>query len=192
MRKEALLLSVLLVCACSLGAIAVVPPVTSGEPPCKDTVRAEVLANDINVYHDQAQWNCCATITFDLDAHADTFDLYESEAFEIGPCHCLCCFDLATTITDVAPGEYLVRVLAAESGELFGEVWVQVPEVWSEAEVMGPVPQARSAEDVWPGAPGIRECAAGLGGTLQSPCGGWTTSVKETPSTWGQIKAIFR
>ena len=180
MRREPLLLSAFLLCACSLVSVVIARPSFAGWPPCADTVRAVVVGNAIHVYHDQAEWNCCAAIKFDLDAHADTFDLYESEIFAGGPCLCNCCFDLLTTITGAAPGDYLIRVLAAESGGLFGEVWVQVPEVVPGGDA------ARSESS------GVRACVAGLGGSLQSPCGGWTTDVAEPRTTWGHIKAVFR
>jgi hypothetical protein len=124
----------------------------------------------IVVYHDQAEWNCCAEIEFELTAVQDTFNLYEFETFdEWGPCVCTCCFDLTTMITDVAPGDYLVRVYDGLSSELFGEAWVTV------------------GAGVW----GM----TALGGTSQSPCGGWTTAVEDPPSpstTWGRVKALFR
>jgi len=180
MRKEPLLLSALFVCIFSFASAAVASIGFAGSPPCADTVRAVVVSNSIHVYHDQAEWNCCATIKFDLDAHADTLDLYESETYSVGPCHCLCCFDLVTTITGAAPGEYLVRVLEAESGELFGAVWVQVPEV---------TPGGDAASSV---SSGVSACTAGLGGSLQSPCGGWTADVTQPTTTWGRVKAVFR
>jgi len=160
MRKETL--AIVLIFA-SLLVFSVVAQ--GDEPPCRDTVRAEAIGNTIQVYHDQAQWNCCANIEFELAQAQDTLNLFETETFEVGPCHCLCCFDLMTSIVDVAPGTYLVRVLAAETGELFGEVWVTV-EIgqWG-----GPV----------------------LGEPSQSPCGGWPIGV-ERDSTWGRIKALYR
>ena len=188
MRKESLLPGAVFLCVCCLGSVVSVSPVFAGWPPCADTVRAVVVGSNINVYHDQAEWNCCATIAFDLDARGDTFDLYESETFEVGPCHCLCCFDLVATITDVPPGDYLVRVLAAETGEVFGETWVEVPEVrLGVARPVGPrgTPASSSLG-------GTQECAAELGGALQSPCGGWTADVEVAESTWGRIKTLFR
>jgi len=180
MRKESLLPGAVFLCVCCLGFVVSVSPVFAGWPPCADTVRAVVVGSNINVYHDQAEWNCCATIRFDLDAHSDTFDLYESETYDGGPCMCRCCFDLVTAITDVTPGEYLVRVLPAGSVVPFGEVLVQVPEVL-------PWPEAGRSEP-----PGTWACTAGLGRTLQSPCEGWTTDVPEPPTTWGHIKTLFR
>ncbi|KPJ59672.1 MAG: hypothetical protein AMJ46_09980 [Latescibacteria bacterium DG_63] len=139
----------------------------AGWPPCHDIVRAEAVGSTINVYHDQAEWNCCATMLFELFEVQDTFNLLEFETFEFGPCVCLCCFDLSTSILHVAPGEYLVRVINGHSGGIFGEVWVTVEEgPWDEPS---------------------------LGGIAQSPCGGWGVGVEEpASSTWGRIKALYR
>ncbi len=180
MRKEHLLLSAFFLCVCSLAAVATAPRGFAGTPPCTDAVRATVVTNAIHVYHDQAEWNCCAKVEFSLSAHADTLDLYESETFELGPCHCLCCFDLITTITGAASGDYLVRVSAAEGGELFGEVWVSVPEVTPGGDETGPESTTGPV------------CAAGLGGSVQSPYGGWTVDVPQPSTTWGRVKAVFR
>ncbi|UCF79046.1 MAG: hypothetical protein JSW03_01950 [Candidatus Eiseniibacteriota bacterium] len=141
----------------------------AGDPPCNGSVSAGSSGSTIVVHHDQAEWNCCAEIEFELSASQDTLNLYEFETFgEMGPCLCLCCFDLTTTIEDVPPGDYLVRVLNGLSGELFGEVWVTV--TWG---LMGEI---------------------SLGGTAQSPCGGWTTSVEDPlpATTWGRVKTLYR
>lgn len=179
MRKEVLLFSSVLLCTGLLVSAVVAWPAFAGWPPCADSVRAVVVIDNIYVYHDQAEWNCCATIVFDLEAHSDTFDLYESETYEMGPCDCICCFDLLTTITGVSPGGYLVRVLAAETGKLLGEVSVEVPGSFT-----------RSSAVSQPS--GVHAVATGLGATLQSPCGGWTADVTEPGTTWGRVKAVFR
>lgn len=159
-RKETLAVVLILVSLLVFSVAA-----RGDEPPCRDIVRAEAIGNTIQVYHNQAEWNCCAKIQFDLAQAEDTLNLFETETFAVGPCFCLCCFDLMTSIIDVAPGTYLVRVLAAETGELFGEVWVTV-EIGQ-----------------WGG--------PRLGAPSQSPCGGWPISVKRD-STWGRIKALYR
>jgi hypothetical protein len=160
MRKETLAI-VLILASLLVFSVAA----QGGEPPCRDTVRAVAVGNTIQVYHDQAEWNCCAKIQFNLVQAQDTLNLFETETFEVGPCHCDCCFDLSTTIVDVAPGTYLVRVLDAQTSEVFGEVWVTV-EIgqWNQP---------------------------GLGEPSQSPCGGWTIGVK-LDSTWGRIKVLYR
>ncbi len=157
-------LSILLVSAFT---ILVCGSAAGGFPPCAGTVRAEDAGGAINVFHDQAEWNCCAAIVFQLSEVQDTLDLLEFETFEVGPCDCICCFDLSTSVLDVSPGEYLVRVLNGHTGEIFGEVWVTV--------------------QVGPGG------ACSLGETCQSSCGGWNASLVEvTNAPWGRIKSLFR
>jgi hypothetical protein len=160
MRRETLVIFLIVASSMVLSVAA-----QGGEPPCRDTVRAQAIGNTIQMYHDQAEWNCCASIQFNLVQVQDTFSLFETETFAVGPCHCDCCFDLSTTIVDVAPGTYLVRVLDAQTSAIFGEVWVTV-EIGQ-----------------W-GQPG-------LGPPSQSPCGGWAIGV-EPNSTWGRIKALYR
>jgi len=148
----------------SASTLILVTSVRAGDPPCRDTVRAIAPENTIQVFHDQAERNCCATVAFDLVQAQDTLNLYESETFSVGPCHCNCCFDLSTSIENVEPGIYLVRVLDAVSGELFGEVSVTVE--------IGQFGQPA------------------LSPPSQSPCGGWAIGVEPT-STWGRIKALY-
>ena len=139
----------------------------AGRPPCEDGIRVEATGSTITVYHDQAEWNCCATIVFEFAQVQDTLSFSEFETFAAGACHCVCCFDLVTRVEDVAPGTYLVRVVNGETGELFGELWVAVEGL----------PQGQSS----------------LGSQEQSPCGGWNTAVEpQTNPTWSRIKALYR
>jgi len=133
-----------------------------------DEVSAEVIGNDITVYHDNAAWNCCVQIQFDLVENGNVLDLYETE---VGwPCFCICCFDLIAVINDVAPGDYLIRVLDAASGNVLGQTEVTVA--------------------------GGDAAKAGLGETLMSPCGGWLSGIPDiTPdeaTSWGAIKTLYR
>ncbi|KPJ59692.1 MAG: hypothetical protein AMJ46_10095 [Latescibacteria bacterium DG_63] len=171
----------------------------AGEPPCQDTVRAEGVGSTIVVHHDQAEWNCCATILFDLVEVQDTFNLYEIETFEVGPCDCICCFDLTTSIMNVTPGCYLVRALHAGTGEVFGEVWVTVgPGTLGEATSGKPwVSSSRvwieRSRDQATKAVAAQSGGPSLGAVSQSPCGGWSVGVEDpTSSTWGRIKALYR
>jgi len=105
-------------------------PCSAQEQPCEDSIYAVVYDDVVTVYHLGAFYNCCATIEYSMTVAGDTIDLTESETFEFGPCYCLCCFDLSTDISGLAPGAYLVRVWGYEYAEpdltLFGEVWVTV------------------------------------------------------------------
>lgn len=161
MRKKILPILLALASLLILSAAA-----QAGEPPCIDSVSAQSSGNTILVYHDQAEWNCCATIQFDMVQTDDTLNVFETETFATGPCHCDCCFDLSTNIMNVPPGTYLVRVLNAATDEVFGEVSVTI-----EVGQLGqPV----------------------LGESSQSPCGGWAIGETDVISTWGYIKALYR
>jgi hypothetical protein len=136
-----------------------------------DVVTAGVDGSTITVFHDNAEWNCCAWIQFALVENGEMLDLYETEMGNF--CWCTCCFDLIATIEDVAPGTYLVRTIDAEGGQVLGQVWVTVE------------------------GPGATKAA--LGGSQQSPCGGWPTAVPDDPghglegiASWGLIKALYR
>jgi len=144
-------------------SVALCVAALAGEPPCLDSVRAQPSGSTILVYHDQAEWNCCATIEFSMVPAHDTLNVIETETFAVGPCHCNCCFDLSTSIVDLSPGTYLVRVLSS-MGEVFGEVSVTV-EV---GQFTDPV----------------------LGESSQSPCGGW--AIGKVNETWGYIKVLYR
>jgi hypothetical protein len=54
----------------------------AGYPPCQGRVTAEVAGTTVMVYHLQAEWNCCATIVFDLVQAEDSLNVYERETFE--------------------------------------------------------------------------------------------------------------
>ncbi len=138
----------------------------AGWPPCETVLRAEAGHDTVYVYHDQAEWNCCATIVFEFAEAEDTLNLYEFETFEVGPCVCLCCFDLETWVAGVAPGEHLVRVLDGQSGAVLGQVWVTV----------------QASQGVEPS----------LGFARQSECGGFTGIWPEGGATWGRVKVLFR
>lgn len=135
-----------------------------------DVVSAQVQGSTIIVFHDNAEWNCCAEIQFELVENGYMLDLYESEYFETEPCVCMCCFDLITTIEDVEPGEWLVRCLDAVTQAVLGQVWVTVE--------------------------GKGGAKTSLGGSWQSPCGGWTSAVPNLEddgvASWGLIKTLYR
>ena len=136
-----------------------------------DEVIARAEGSTIIVNHNNAEWNCCVWIQFDLVENGYMLDLYETEMGEL--CYCICCFDLIATIEDVEPGNYLVRCLDAVTEEVLGEDWVTVE-----------------------GGGGAK---AALGGSWQSPCGGWASAVPDDPdleddgvASWGAIKALYR
>ena len=137
-----------------------------------DEVIAQAEGGTIIVNHNNAEWNCCSYTDFLLVENGYMLDLYETEVLAPG-CWCTCCFDLIATIEDVEPGDYLVRCIDAVTLEVFGEDWVTVE-----------------------GSGGTR---ASLGGSWQSPCGGWASAVPDDPdleddgvASWGAIKTLYR
>lgn len=98
-----------------------------GQEPCTDTVFAKVIGDTVFVHHYGAYYNCCAVIEFEGDIHGDTVDIFEYETFPVGPCYCMCCFNLVLPILGLAPGKYLIRVFNEDGSVLFGMTWVTVP-----------------------------------------------------------------
>ncbi len=72
-----------------------------------DYIYAEVDHGTITIHHDAAFYNCCPdsiAYTWQLDDHL--FTVVETE---YNPqCMCMCCFDLTTSMLDVAPGDYQI------------------------------------------------------------------------------------
>lgn len=109
-----------MVCAWILGLTSVL----SAQEPCTDSISAVIMGDTVIVYHTGAYYNCCSKIEYTIVLHADTIDLIESETGD--PCDCLCCFDLSTTITNLVPGTYLVRVWNEDQSILYGQVEVTI------------------------------------------------------------------
>jgi hypothetical protein len=114
----------------SLLAVAVLlVALTSPAQECEETFSFETLPGTIVVHHDQALYNCCAWIDFDVDQDEFQIVIRESEQFESGPCDCLCCFDVSVKIAGLWPGIYEVTVWKTSDfggTELFGPWWVEV------------------------------------------------------------------
>jgi len=73
-----------------------------------DTVIFSAHGDTIFVTHQDAFYNCCSEIKVNVIETVDGFDLVE---YDIGEaCHCMCDFDITTTISGVSEGEYVVRL----------------------------------------------------------------------------------
>lgn len=100
---------------------------TQAIPP--DTLEDSVLVwthvDTIWVTHKNAFYNCCSIIKTRLERTPEGFNLYEHDIATI-LCHCLCYFDITTTIYGLSPGVYLIRVFDT-AGELVGEVELVIP-----------------------------------------------------------------
>jgi hypothetical protein len=74
-----------------------------------DTVIFSAHGDTIFVTHQDAFYNCCSEIVTDVVQTAEGFDLFERDTSQ-ELCHCMCDFDIATTISGVPEGEYVVRL----------------------------------------------------------------------------------
>ena len=73
-----------------------------------DDIFAVVVEDDLVLHHDLATYNCCPDpFTFSVTVSNDSLYVIEREVLTM-PCHCLCCFNLSTTVEGLAPGEWHV------------------------------------------------------------------------------------
>lgn len=94
-----------LILAAFLLVAAAIPAYASGR------VWSEVKDNVAYVHHDDAEFNCCPEMVFEIKLHEDTnlIDIFE-EDLDIHPCDCMCDFDFTHKIEGLAPGSYVARV----------------------------------------------------------------------------------
>jgi len=78
------------------------------------TVWSEVKDNIAYVYHDDAYFNCCPDMAFEIVRDAGTIDIYERD-LGTNPCLCMCYFDFTHNLEGLAPGTYLARVWEASN-----------------------------------------------------------------------------
>ncbi len=62
--------------------------------------------------HINAGFNCCpSSITAEINIEGNNISIIESENFDtLGPCYCLCLFDVDYEIINLPPGEYTISV----------------------------------------------------------------------------------
>jgi hypothetical protein len=63
----------------------------------------------LTMHHINAGFNCCPEIDTDIEVEGDVIMITEIETS--GQCQCNCLFDLDLEVRDIAPGEYLIRVV---------------------------------------------------------------------------------
>jgi len=78
-------------------------------PP--DDVWAEVVGGTALIHHDDAEFNCCPIMEYELTQNGWDIDIWETEV--LGECYCICCFDLVHELDGLAHGTYTVRVYGA-------------------------------------------------------------------------------
>ncbi|UCB53188.1 MAG: hypothetical protein JSV10_03675 [Candidatus Zixiibacteriota bacterium] len=109
---------------CKAGLYEGVPE--SSADTLEDSVLVWFSANAVWVMHKNAFENCCSKIVTEVIQTPEGFDIFEHDT-STNPCHCLCYFDIVTTIHDVSPGVYLIRVFDT-AGNFVGEDAVVVPD----------------------------------------------------------------
>ena len=88
-------------------------------------IEFEVSGNDITVIHRDAEVNCCFRFVSRVELEGSVLDVMEKLVG--GTCCCICMMDLTTTIRDLEPGSYTVRVWDWSGTELFDEADLEVP-----------------------------------------------------------------
>ncbi|MEA3312524.1 MAG: FlgD immunoglobulin-like domain containing protein [candidate division WOR-3 bacterium] len=77
-----------------------------------ERVWSEVFSDTVLIHHDDAYFNCCPDMEYEIVQHADTIEIYERD-LDTHPCECLCCFDLVHVLAGLEPGTYIARVWGA-------------------------------------------------------------------------------
>jgi hypothetical protein len=85
----------------------------------EDSVLVWFSGNKVWVMHKNAFENCCSVILTDVIQTTQGFDVYEHDT-ATNLCYCLCYFDILTSIHDVSPGVYLIRVFDS-AGKFVGD-----------------------------------------------------------------------
>lgn len=82
-------------------------------PPTLDCIEYEYDgASVLSLKHVNAGFNCCpSAIEADITIEDNLITIDESESFDtLGPCYCLCLFDVDLEIINLPPGQYTIRV----------------------------------------------------------------------------------
>lgn len=83
-------------------------------------VRFGVTGNTLFVYHDSAFYNCCALFAFTVEIDGPVVDFIEADT-SAEHCHCMCRFNLESSIAGLAPGTYTVRLWTDDKTQMLGE-----------------------------------------------------------------------
>jgi len=146
-------------------AVALLGATPAMSQVCDEKIEIAPGPGEIDVYHSQAEYNCCAWIDTEVLQLGAEIDIFEREQLE-APCDCLCCFDIIVGVSGLSPGEYVLRI-------------------WKNSECIG-------GDDVLYGTwvvdveglsdPSVR--------TTYIPC--VETTAPADVGTWSTIKALFR
>lgn len=72
----------------------------------RSTILFEVDGTSLNIYHNDAFYNCCLGYYVDYSIWDNGIIARERDNGE--PCDCLCYFNLVSTLNNIAPGDYTV------------------------------------------------------------------------------------
>jgi hypothetical protein len=147
----------------------------SGQDWCynADNIYTMVYGSTVVIHHDAALYNCCPDgFDYSIDQVGDTFYVDEIEILN-NPCYCICCFNLAATIEDVAPGEYNM-IFSWYDYEIYE--WVQ-EQLHFSVPALGQTGASALGDIYW-------------SGCLDSPTS--ASEPTEEPALWGTIKSLFR
>jgi hypothetical protein len=77
-------------------------------------------SNKLSLQHTDSAFNCCPEkITATVSIEGGNIDIVEDEEFLDGmACACLCPFDLAIEVTNLAPGTYTIHAAGPDGGGL--------------------------------------------------------------------------
>jgi hypothetical protein len=81
-----------------------------GGPWCdEDVFTLTVQGHTLHVLHSNATYNCCLTdITVSLTVTGNRLRFTEEEVL-VTPCFCLCCYEVESTVVNLASGTYVVE-----------------------------------------------------------------------------------
>ena len=83
--------------------------VLSGICPGDDEFQFTVSGSTLHVLHKNAEYNCCvADIAVELEVMGDEIVMSEVEV-PGDPCDCDCCYNVESSVVDLAPGSYTVE-----------------------------------------------------------------------------------
>ena len=91
-----------------------------GGPCADDRVELTVDGRTLHAVHWDASYNCCPPddISVSLFVEGNVLRLIETDPGD--GCHCVCCYDVETTIIDLAPGMYIVEYCWEDYDDPFG------------------------------------------------------------------------
>ncbi len=156
-----------LLIALPLLALTAAPSPAPAETACLDDIFITVQGADVLIDHTGAWYNCCPEMRYDVTLVDGTIVVVETEVE--GLCDCYCCFDLQTTVTGLAPGEWLLDF-----------TWLDdASGVWETRSFAPTIPDLGQDLDL------------GKGDLVRGPCYDPSTGVPDRVPTWGAVKVIF-